>query len=163
MDRIGTRTEVETKIRIEINTEDKKSGKTVTTTRGVETAVEDTSSAEASYKTQGTRRDGIINPHSPNRYDSNQTCDNQTCNNHTSRIDNSRIDNSRSKTDTEAKGAVEDEVDPEGNENLTTTDSKIIDSEAKDNRDTTKDNPPQPRLVKSQTTTQTGQRERGSK
>ena len=158
MDRIGTRTEVEIKIRIEINTEDKKSGKTVTTTPEVETAVGDTISAEASYKTQGTRRDGITNPHSPNRYDSKQICDNQTCNNHTS-----RIDNSRSRTDTEAKGAVEDEVDPEGNKNLTTTDSKIIDSEAKDNRDTIKDNPPQPRLVKSQTITQTGQRERGSK
>ena len=115
-------------------------------------------SAEASYKIQGMRRGGTTNPHNPNRYDRNQICDNQTCNNRTS-----RIDNSRPRTDTEAKGAVEDEVDPEGNENLTTTDSKIIDSEAKDNRDTTKDNPPQPRLVKSQTTTQTGQRERGSK
>lgn len=158
MDRIGIRTEIEIKIRIEINTEDKKSGKTVTTTPEVETAVGDTISAEASYKTQGTRRDGITNPHSPNRYDSNRIGDNQTCNNHTS-----RIDNSRSRTDTEAKGAVEDEVDPEGDKNLTTTDSKIIDSEAKGNRDTIKDNPPQPRLVKSQTTTQTGQRERGSK
>ena len=158
MDRIGIRTEIEIKIRIEINTEDRESGRTVTTTREVETAVGATISAEASYKTQGTRRGGITNPHSPNRYDCNQICDDQTCNNHTS-----RIDNSRPRTDTEAKGAVEDEVDPEGNKNLTTTDSKIIDSEAKDNRDTIKDSPPQPRLVKSQTTTQTGQRERGSK
>ena len=157
MDRIGTRTEIEIKIRIEINTEDKKSGKTVTTTREVETAVGDTISAEASYKTQGTLRDGITNPHSPNRYDSNQICDNQTCNNHTS-----RIDNSRSRTDTEAKGAVEDEVDPEGNKGLIITDSKIIDSEAKGDRDTIKDSPPQPQQVKSQTTTQTGRRERGS-
>ena len=151
MDRIGIRTEIEIKIRIEINTEDKKSGKTVTTTRVMETAVGDTISAEASYKTQGTRRDGITNPHSPNRYDSNQTCDNQTCNNHTS-----RIDNSRSRTDTEAKGAVEDEVDPEGNKGLIITDSKIIDSEAKGDRDTIKDSPPRPQQVKSQTTTQTG-------
>ena len=118
MDRIGIRTEIEIKIRIEINTEDKKSGKTVTTTREVETAVGATISAEASYKTQGTHRDGITNPHSPNRYDSNQICDNQTCNNHTS-----RIDNSRPRTDTEAGGTVEDEVDPEGNKNLTTIDS----------------------------------------
>ena len=158
MDRIGTRTEIEIKIRIEINTEDKKSGKTVTTTREVETAVGDTISAEASYKTQGTRRDGITNPHSPNRYDSNQTGDNQTCNNHTR-----RIDNSRSRTDTEAKGAVEDEEDPEGNKGLIITDSKIIDSEAKGDRDTIKDSPPQPQQVKSQTTTQTGRREQGSK
>ena len=111
----------------------------------------DTSSAEASYKIQGTRPDGIISPHSPNRYDSNQTCDNQTCNNHTS-----RIDNSRSRTDTEAKGALEDEVDPEGNKGLIITDSKIIDSEAKGDRDTIKDSPPRPQQVKSQTTTQTG-------
>ena len=157
MDRIGTRTEIEIKIRIEINTEDKKSGKTVTTTREVETAVGATISAEASYKTQGTRRDDITNPHSPNRYDSNQICDNQTCNNHTR-----RIDNSRSRTDTEAKGAVEDEVDPEGNNGLIITDSKIIDSEAKGDRDTIKDSPPRPQQVKSQTTTQTGRRERGS-
>ena len=116
----------------------------------------DTSSAEVSYKTQGTRPDGIISQHSPNRYDSNQTCDNQTCSNHTSRIDNSRIDNSRSKTDTEAKGAVEDEVDPEGNKGLIITDSKIIDSEAKGDRDTIKDSPPRPQQVKSPTTTQTG-------
>ena len=113
-----------------------------------------TISAEATYKTQGTRRGGTTNPHNPNRYDRNQICDNQTCNNRTS-----RIDDSRPRTDTEAKGAAEDEVDPEGNENLITTDSKIIDSEANGNRDTIKDNPPQPRLVKSQTTTQTGQGE----
>ena len=122
-----------------------------------------TISAEATYKTQGTRRGGTTNPHNLNRYnrnrsDRNQICDNQTCNNRTS-----RIDDSRPRTDTEAKGAAEDEVDPEGNENLITTDSKIIDSEANGNRDTIKDNPPQPRLVKSQTTTQTGQGERGSK
>ena len=160
MDRIGTRTVVEIKIRIEINTEDKESGRTVTTTREVETAVGATISAEASYKTQGTHRGGITNPHSPNRYryDSNQICDNQTCNNHTS-----RIDNSRSRTDTEAKGAVEDEVDPEGNKGLIITDSKIIDSEAKGDRDTIKDSPPRPQQVKSLTTTQTGRRERGSK
>ena len=124
------------------------------TTREVETAVGAIISAEASYKIQGTRRGGTTNPHNPNRYDRNQICDNQTCNNRTS-----RIDNSRPRMDTEAKGAVEDEVDPEGNENLTTTDSKIIDSEANGNRDTTKDNPPQPRLVRSQT----DQEERGSK
>ena len=118
-----------------------------------------TISAEATYKTQGTRREGTTNPHNLNRYnrnrsDRNQICDNQTCNNRTS-----RIDVSRPRTDTEAKEAAEDEVDPEGNKNLITTDSKITDSEANGNRDTTKDNPPQPRLVKSQTTIQTSQGE----
>ena len=151
MDRIGIRTEIEIKIRIEINTEDKESGRTVTTTREVETAVGATISAEASYKTQGTRRGGITNPHSPNRCDRNQICDNQTSNNHTS-----RIDNSRPRTDTEAKGALEDEVDPEGYKGLIITDSKITDSEAKGDRDTIKDSPPRPQQVKSQTTTQTG-------
>ena len=157
MDRIGIRTEIEIKIRIEINTEDKESGRTVTATREVETAVGATISAEASYKTQGTRRGGITNPHSPNRYDCNQICDNQTCNNHTS-----RIDNSRPRTDTEAKGAVEDEVDPEGNKGLIITDSKIIDSEAKGDRDTIRDGPPRPLQVKSQTITRKGGRGRGS-
>ena len=113
-----------------------------------------TISAEATDRTQGMSRGGIISPHNLNRYNCNQTCDNQTSNNHTS-----RIDHSRPRTDTEAKGAAEDEVDPEGNGGLIATDSKIIDPEANGNRDTTKDNPPQPRLVRSQT----DQEERGSK
>ena len=149
MDQIGIRTEI--KIRIETTTEDKESGRTITTIQEAETIVEATISAEVTYKTQGTHKGGTINPYSLSNYNCNQDRNNHT----------SRIDNRRTETGSKAKGAEEGKTDPKGNENLTTTASQIIDTEVKDSRNTIRDTPPRPLLVKSRTTTQTGQRERG--
>ena len=156
MDQAGIRTRTKiirtrTKIRVETSTEDKEPGLTVTTTWEAETIAEITISAEATHKTRDSRKEGTTNPHGLSNRNDNQDHNSLT----------SRTDNRHTETGLEARGAEEGKIDPEENENLTTTGSQIIDIEVKGSRNTIRETPPRPLLAKSRTTTQTGQRERG--
>ena len=158
MDQAGIRTRTKiirtrTKIRVETSTEDKEPGLTVTTTWGAETIAEITISAEATHRTRDSRKEGTTNPYGLSNRNDNQDYNSLT----------SRTDNHHTETGLEARGAEEGRIDPEENENLTTTEVvfQAIDIEAKGNRNTTRETSPRPLVAKSRTTTQTGQRERG--
>ena len=110
-------------------------------------------------KTQDIHENGTTSPNSPYNHNGNQVS-----NNHTRRTDNHRTEaGSKARGAEEVREAEEDKTDPGGNENLTTTGSQVIDTEAKDGRDTIREIPPQPRPAKNRTTTQTDQRERESR
>ena len=151
MVQVGIRTEIKIRIRIVTSTEDKdkEPGLTIATTP--DTIAEVIISAEATHKTRGTHKGDTTSLYNLSNHNYNQDCNNHT----------SRTDNHRTEAGLEARGAGEGKIDPEENENLTTTGSQVIDIEVKGSRNTIRETPPRPLLAKSRTTTQTGQRERG--